>query len=415
MSTDRTSAREVRGRRERLDHQAVEPRVAIIERRQVHACVPAPQQLHVDGEPFGHGLVEHHPGARRAPQEPLLEIFSGHHAILISALASGHVRRDDRHGSRRHTRDAQCLPERFRSDRRQALPRSRATARVHPRTETPPESRAVRPAAPASTAACCRRRYPAYLNSVSTLDTSPCSWPATTCNDISPAVMSSASRVSARRNAPAARARVPHASVTVVRRTRRKFSSKRARRGRESRPPFVAHEPDVPTMRREGGGRRCRSGATAGARPRDVNIRYGSRHPVVVKSSARIPMYASSRISTSGSRRRARSAALIPASSPCAAASSYPDVPLTCPARKSPSTRLASNERGKLGRLDEIVFDARSRAATSPRLRAPATRGRALPARRAAGSSSTRSRRSHLRRAPPAPRTRGAAPGRGTA
>ena len=34
----------------------------------------------------------------------------------------------------------------------------------------------------------------------------------------------------------------------------------------------------------------------------------------------------------------------MPAINPCAAASSYPEVPLICPAKNSPGTRFASSE-----------------------------------------------------------------------
>ena len=59
---------------------------------------------------------------------------------------------------------------------------------------------------------------------------------------------------------------------------------------------------------------------------------------------------------------RAPSAALSPATRPCPAASSYPDVPLICPARKSPATRWVSSVASQLGRLDEVVFDRVARA-----------------------------------------------------
>ena len=61
---------------------------------------------------------------------------------------------------------------------------------------------------------------------------------------------------------------------------------------------------------------------------RDVNSRYGSSTPRVVRSSARTPIYDVSRPRTSGSLPCVASAALYPAMTPCPAASSYPVVPL---------------------------------------------------------------------------------------
>ena len=63
-----------------------------------------------------------------------------------------------------------------------------------------------------------------------------------------------------------------------------------------------------------------------------VNRRYGSSVPFVVKSSTSTPIYASSLANTSGCFPSSFIAALIPAIIPWPAASSYPLVPLTCPA-----------------------------------------------------------------------------------
>ena len=46
---------------------------------------------------------------------------------------------------------------------------------------------------------------------------------------------------------------------------------------------------------------------------------------------------------------------------PCAAASSYPEVPLIWPARKSPDTRWVCSVGIELGGLDEVVLDRVSR------------------------------------------------------
>ena len=88
----------------------------------------------------------------------------------------------------------------------------------------------------------------------------------------------------------------------------------------------------APTGRRPRDPRRGRSASAARSAlsirsssrcsARDVNIRYGSRHPRVTRSSTRMPMYASSRRRTMGASRRTAFAALMPAMSPWAAASS---------------------------------------------------------------------------------------------
>ena len=48
-------------------------------------------------------------------------------------------------------------------------------------------------------------------------------------------------------------------------------------------------------------------------------------------------------ISADKAKPASASAALTPAQSPCAAASSYPEVPFTCPARYSPETSFVSS------------------------------------------------------------------------
>mmetsp|Transcript_18050 Transcript_18050/g.58423 ORF Transcript_18050/g.58423 Transcript_18050/m.58423 type:complete len:216 (-) Transcript_18050:1038-1685(-) len=82
---------------------------------------------------------------------------------------------------------------------------------------------------------------------------------------------------------------------------------------------------------------------------RELNMRYGSEVPRLTRSSTSTPRYDSARPVTSGSP---GAAALAPASRPCAAASSYPVVPLICPARYSPATRLVSRvERSSRGSM----------------------------------------------------------------
>ena len=73
-------------------------------------------------------------------------------------------------------------------------------------------------------------------------------------------------------------------------------------------------------------------------------------------------MYASSRPSAKRASPRDRRAALIPATSPCAAASSYPEVPLIWPARNRPGNPVRLERRAQLGRLDEVVLDRVARA-----------------------------------------------------
>ena len=77
---------------------------------------------------------------------------------------------------------------------------------------------------------------------------------------------------------------------------------------------------------------------------REVNIRYGSCAPLVTRSSISTPMYASDLPRMTGSAPTTLRAALIPATIPWAAASSYPLVPLICPAWKRFSTILVSRD-----------------------------------------------------------------------
>ena len=75
----------------------------------------------------------------------------------------------------------------------------------------------------------------------------------------------------------------------------------------------------------------------------ELNILYGSFVFFTTISSINTPMYASFLESTTGSSFFTYLAAFIPAIIPCDAASSYPDVPLICPALNNPFTFFNSN------------------------------------------------------------------------
>ncbi len=94
---------------------------------------------------------------------------------------------------------------------------------------------------------------------------------------------------------------------------------------------------------------------------REVNIRYGSFVPFEIKSSIRIAVYPSVRSRISGGSCLTCNAALIPAISPWHAASSYPLVPLICPARKRPAIFLVSRVRSQFRRIDRVVLNRVSR------------------------------------------------------
>ena len=76
---------------------------------------------------------------------------------------------------------------------------------------------------------------------------------------------------------------------------------------------------------------------------REVNIRYGSSAPFVIRSSIKIPVYPSIRPTITGSRPPRLAVAFRPAINPWQPASSYPDVPLICPARYSPGIDFTSS------------------------------------------------------------------------
>ena len=64
-----------------------------------------------------------------------------------------------------------------------------------------------------------------------------------------------------------------------------------------------------------------------------VNILYGSFVPRLTRSSIKTPIYASSLFNSKTPLFLVFRAAFIPATMPCAAASSYPVVPFICPAK----------------------------------------------------------------------------------
>ena len=75
----------------------------------------------------------------------------------------------------------------------------------------------------------------------------------------------------------------------------------------------------------------------------EVIILYGSLVPLVTKSSIKTPVYPSERVKIIGSFPWTLSAAFTPATKPCAAASSYPELPFNCPAPYNPLIVLNSN------------------------------------------------------------------------
>ena len=76
----------------------------------------------------------------------------------------------------------------------------------------------------------------------------------------------------------------------------------------------------------------------------EVIILYGSFVPFVTMSSIKTPIYACDLSRINGSFFCNFLAAFIPAIIPCAAASSYPDVPFICPAKNIPSISLYSSD-----------------------------------------------------------------------
>ena len=79
----------------------------------------------------------------------------------------------------------------------------------------------------------------------------------------------------------------------------------------------------------------------------DVIILYGSFVPFVTISSINTPIYASVLSKINGSLPLIFCEAFIPAINPWQAASSYPEVPLVCPAKNKPSIVLYSNDNFK--------------------------------------------------------------------
>ena len=69
-----------------------------------------------------------------------------------------------------------------------------------------------------------------------------------------------------------------------------------------------------------------------------MNRRYGSSTPRVTRSSMSTPMYELSRPRVTPGRPSVARPAFNPAMAPCPAASSYPVVPLICPAKNKPDS-----------------------------------------------------------------------------
>ena len=90
---------------------------------------------------------------------------------------------------------------------------------------------------------------------------------------------------------------------------------------------------------------------------RDVNIRYGSRHPLVIRSSTRMPMYASSRRSSNG-RLAARSQCRVDAGDDSLRRRLFVAGRAVDLAREKQSRDALRLERARqLRRLDEVVLD----------------------------------------------------------
>ena len=102
---------------------------------------------------------------------------------------------------------------------------------------------------------------------------------------------------------------------------------------------------------------------------REVNSRYGSSTPRLHQV---VDQHADeSLVSTEDDRLASRApsaAALIPATTPWPAASSYPVVPFTWPARNSPGNALQLERRMKLSRREVVVLDRVTRPSHSHRL-----------------------------------------------
>ena len=88
-------------------------------------------------------------------------------------------------------------------------------------------------------------------------------------------------------------------------------------------------------------------GGMSSSLPEDVQYAMYRSVPFVsfvTRSSINTPIYPSERSKTTGSFPCNFLAALIPAINPCAAASSYPELPFICPALNNPSTSLNSKD-----------------------------------------------------------------------
>ena len=155
----------------------------------------------------------------------------------------------------------------------------------------------------------------------------------------------------------------------------------------EQLPPRVVNQTHGPTL---GVRRRSALSIRSSSRllAREVNMLYGSRHPLVVRSSIKIPMYASSRLRTNaGAPGRVR--AFSPAMIPCAALLLVSEVAVDLSRQEESRNTGAPRATGSIRRLDESVLTAFPDACISP-LRGPATRERGRAAPRRGGSSRSR-------------------------
>ena len=171
-----------------------------------------------------------------------------------------------------------------------------------------------------------------------------------------------------------------------------------------------------PTSRPRGVSRRSALSMRSSSRcsARDVNIRYGSRQPFVIRSSTRMPMYASSRRSSRPTARAGDMRRVRPGDQALRRRLLVAGRPVDLPRQEQPGDPLRLEAPRELGRLDEVVLDGIAGTEHHGVFEARQARERDPPARRAAGSSRSRSRRSRARRRLPAPGRSGGAPCRGS-
>ncbi len=119
---------------------------------------------------------------------------------------------------------------------------------------------------------------------------------------------------------------------------------------------------------------------------REVNMRYGSRHAPrheVVDEDADVRLLAAKKNRRAIPPPLARVEA--PAIRPCAAASSYPDVPLICPAEEQARQAMRFQRGLQLGWIEVVLRRHPGTAASLASARDPAAPARRLPVARRAG------------------------------